>query len=68
MLLVEVLLELGELVQVPLLLPQPLPGVTELPSAAASATVASKARRTAAIAADKSPVKSQSGFQSQRRV
>lgn len=53
MLLIKVLLKLRELVQVPVLLPQPVAGVAELPSTSpAAAAVAPKAGRTAAIAAD----------------
>lgn len=52
MLLIEVFLKLWELVQVPLLLPQSLTWIAELPST--STTVASKSRRTtAAIAPNK---------------
>ena len=52
-LLVEVLLELGELVHVPVFLTEPFSGVPELPpsSAASTATaVAAKARRSSATA------------------
>lgn len=49
-LLVEVLLKLGQLVQVPLLLPQSVSRVAEL-AATAAAAVAPEARRAAAIAA-----------------
>lgn len=51
MLLIEVFLKLRELVQVPVFLPQSITGITKLPSAAATTTVPTKARRTAAIAA-----------------
>lgn len=51
MLLIEVFLKLWELVKVPLFLPQPISGITKLP--ATSTTVATKARRTTAIAAIK---------------
>ncbi len=57
MLLIKVFLKLWELVQVPLFLPQTIAGIAELSSA--SATVASEARGTAAIAAIKLAVKSQ---------
>lgn len=55
-LLVEVLLELGELVQVPVFLPKPVSGVAELSAAttAAAAAVPTEARRSSAIAAIKS--------------
>ncbi len=51
MLLIEVFLKLGQLVQVPLLLPQPIARIAELSST--STTVATKARRTTAIAEKK---------------
>lgn len=51
MLLIEVFLKLWELVKVPLFLPQPFSGIAELPTT--STTVATKARRTTAIAAIK---------------
>lgn len=51
-LLIEVLLKLGQFVQIPLFLPQSVSGVTEFPTA--SAAVAPKARRTAAIPGIKS--------------
>lgn len=50
-LLIEVLLKLGQLVQVPLFLPQSVSGVAEFTTA--SAAVAPKARRSAAIPAIK---------------
>lgn len=56
MLLVEVFLKLWELVQVPLFLPQPFARIAKLPST--STTVATEARRAAAIAANKLTVKS----------
>lgn len=51
MLLIEVLLKLGELVQVPVFLPQTLSRIAVLAAATSSATVATKAGRPAAIAA-----------------
>lgn len=53
MLLIEILLKLGQLVQVPVFLPKPVPGVAELSSA--TSTVATKAGRPAAIAETTSP-------------
>lgn len=52
MLLIEVFLKLWELVKVPLFLPQSFSGIAELPTTT-STTVATKARRTTAIAAIK---------------
>lgn len=50
MLLVEVFLKLGELVQVPVFLPKSIAGIAELSSSTSTTTVATKTRRSTAIA------------------